>query len=116
MYLCKKMKDLSYKVWDGYNQQIRTDSSTTGTITRNVGADLKRNGQGIIETKILAPNNFAHKAGDGVATRKRVEKDLVPALQANEGHTQRSYVKEGGDAMNNEGTEIRIRKLTPLEL
>jgi DNA (cytosine-5)-methyltransferase 1 len=36
-------------VWDGYNQEIRKDNETVGTITRNVGADLKRNGQGIIE-------------------------------------------------------------------
>lgn len=36
-------------VYDGFNQQIRADQSTCGTITRNVGADLKRNGQGIIE-------------------------------------------------------------------
>ena len=40
-------------VYDGFNQQIRTDSSTSGTITRNVGADLKRNGQGIIEPVII---------------------------------------------------------------
>ena len=38
-------------VYDGFNQQIKADSSTSGTITRNVGADLKRNGQGIIEPK-----------------------------------------------------------------
>ena len=36
-------------VYDGFNGQVRTDSTTIGTITRNVGADLKRNGQGIIE-------------------------------------------------------------------
>lgn len=36
-------------VWDGFNQQVRADSTVCGTITRNVGADLKRNGQGIIE-------------------------------------------------------------------
>ena len=36
-------------VWDGFNQQVRADSAVCGTITRNVGADLKRNGQGIIE-------------------------------------------------------------------
>lgn len=36
-------------VWDGFNQQVRADSEVCGTITRNVGADLKRNGQGIIE-------------------------------------------------------------------
>ena len=38
-------------VYDGFNGQVRTDSTTIGTITRNVGADLKRNGQGIIEPK-----------------------------------------------------------------
>lgn len=37
-------------VWDGYNQQIRVDSSVVGTLTRNCGSDLKRNGQGIIES------------------------------------------------------------------
>lgn len=38
-------------VWDGYNQQIRADSSCVGTLTRNYGADLKRNGQGIVEER-----------------------------------------------------------------
>lgn len=37
-------------VWDGYNQQVRADSSVVGTLTRQCGADLKRNGQGIIES------------------------------------------------------------------
>lgn len=36
-------------VWDGYNQSIRKDSTTVGTLTRNCGADLKRNGIGIIK-------------------------------------------------------------------
>jgi site-specific DNA-cytosine methylase len=40
-------------IWDGFNQRIRADSQCVGTITQNVGADLKRNGQGIIEPKIL---------------------------------------------------------------
>ena len=35
-------------VWDGYNQSIRKDSTTVGTLTRNCGGDLKRNGIGII--------------------------------------------------------------------
>lgn len=34
---------------DGFNQSIRADQTCFGTITRNAGADLKRNGQGIIE-------------------------------------------------------------------
>lgn len=36
-------------VWDGFNQQIRADSTVVGTLTKNCGQDLKRNGQGIIE-------------------------------------------------------------------
>lgn len=36
------------EVWDGFNQRVRADSSTVGTLTHNCGADLKRNGQGII--------------------------------------------------------------------
>ena len=35
-------------VWDGFNQRVRADSSVIGTLTQNCGADLKRNGQGII--------------------------------------------------------------------
>jgi DNA (cytosine-5)-methyltransferase 1 len=38
-------------VWDGFNQRVKEDQSCVGTITQNVGADLKRNGQGIIEGK-----------------------------------------------------------------
>ena len=36
-------------VWDGLNQRIRAEQSCVGTLTQNCGADLKRNGQGIIE-------------------------------------------------------------------
>lgn len=45
------------------------------------------------EPKILAPNNWGHKAGDGTATRERKETGIVPALQANAGQTQQSYLK-----------------------
>lgn len=34
---------------DGFDQSIRADQTCFGTITRNAGADLKRNGQGVIE-------------------------------------------------------------------
>lgn len=37
------------QVYDGFNQQVRAAQSTVGALTRNVGADLKRNGQGIVE-------------------------------------------------------------------
>lgn len=39
-------------VWDGYNQRVRVDGETCGALTRNCGADLKRNGQGIIENTL----------------------------------------------------------------
>ena len=41
--------ETEYVIYDGFNQEIRADKNTVGTITRNIGADLKRNGQGIIE-------------------------------------------------------------------
>lgn len=45
------------------------------------------------DVKVLAPNNWSHKAGDGTATRERTVKDIVPALQATPGQTQQSYLK-----------------------
>jgi site-specific DNA-cytosine methylase len=38
-------------VYDGFNQKVREDSGVIVPITRNVGADLKRNGQGVIESQ-----------------------------------------------------------------
>ena len=45
------------------------------------------------DVKVLAPNNWGHKAGDGTITRERTEKEIVPALQASAGQTQPSYLK-----------------------
>jgi len=42
---------------------------------------------------MLTPNNWGHKAGDGIATRKRSESNICPALQAHPGTSQQSYVK-----------------------
>lgn len=42
-------------VWDGFNQQIRADSTVVGTLTKNCGQDLKRNGRGIIEPTVINP-------------------------------------------------------------
>jgi DNA (cytosine-5)-methyltransferase 1 len=39
-------------VWDGFNQRVRADSTVVGTLTQNCGADLKRNGQCIIEPSL----------------------------------------------------------------
>lgn len=43
---------------------------------------------------LLTPNNFAHKAGDGVKTRKREIRYIHPAIQANTGTTQCTYLLE----------------------
>lgn len=45
------------------------------------------------DVTVLAPNNWKHKAGDGTVTRERIEKEIVPALQATPGQTQQSYLK-----------------------
>ena len=55
------------------------------------------------DVKVLAPNNWGHKAGDGTITRERTEKEIVPALQASAGQTQQSYLKV--KEANKEGDE-----------
>ena len=42
----------------------------------------------------IVPNNFQHKAGDGLSTRKHHCKDIHPSLQASPGSTQATYVLE----------------------
>lgn len=44
-------------------------------------------------TNFLAPNNYSHKAGDGLKTRKRYETEIHPALQAQPGSTQATYLE-----------------------
>lgn len=83
-------------IWDGYNQKIRKDSTNDGTLTQNCGADLKRNGQGIITIGNYSPSG--HDASrivsvDGVA----------PTVKENHGTVTETV------------HYLRIRKLTPLE-
>ena len=40
----------------------------------------------------ITPNNFQHKAGDGVKTRKHNVAYIHPSLQANCGATQMTYL------------------------
>ena len=42
----------------------------------------------------IVPDNFKHKAGDGLSTRKHHLKWIHPALQACPGSTQATYVLE----------------------
>ena len=42
----------------------------------------------------LTPNNWSHKAGDGLKTRKREVRFIHPALQAHVGSTQLTLLLE----------------------
>lgn len=84
-------------VVDGFNQSIRADQTCFGTITRNVGADLKRNGQGLIEIEPLAfdeQNGYIRQDG------------TVGTLT-----TYGSSPKHNNRIIEN----LRIRKITPKE-
>ena len=61
-------------VWGGFNQRVRQDSTTVGCITRNVGSDLKRSGQGIIEPVII--EDFYKNRGN------RIYEDASPCIRA----------------------------------
>lgn len=54
---------------------------------------------------LLTPNNFAHKAGDGVKTRKREIRFIHPALQATPGATQCTYLLECWACENGENMD-----------
>ena len=84
-------------VVDGFNQSIRADQTCFGTITRNVGADLKRNGQGLIEIEPLAldeQNGYIRQDG-----------------------TVGTLTTDGSSPNHNNRIieNLRIRKLTPKE-
>lgn len=57
---------------DGFNQSTRADQTCFGTITRNAGADLKRNGQGVIE--IVSRPHGSNKGGV-------VKSDIFPTVR-----------------------------------
>lgn len=48
----------------------------------------------------IVPCNFAHKAGDGLSTRHHLLKNIHPALQANCGATQATYILEIEDGLD----------------
>ena len=117
-------------VWDGFNQRVRAESECVGTITQNVGADLKRNGTGIIEPlekyelsdKMKAYINSyddKYKVGDGNLV---VNRDVACSKTTREGSTRADasdYISnEFGANENIAGKDVvpyRIRKLTPKE-
>ena len=70
-------------VWDGYNQRIRAEQGVVGTLTTNCGADLKRNGQGIIEPQINVVGNYSPSGHD--ASRIVDANGLAPTVKENHG-------------------------------
>jgi DNA (cytosine-5)-methyltransferase 1 len=117
-------------VWDGFNQRVRAESECVGTITQKVGADLKRNGQGIIEPleryelsdkmkAYINSYNDKYKVGDGNLV---VNRDVACSKTTREGCTRADtsdYISnEFGANENIAGKDVvpyHIRKLTPKE-
>lgn len=97
----KVMEDIDGKTI-GYNATLNDEGGMTDTALTLTTRDYKslRNQMMTVATmceiqnsNLLAPNNFSHKAGDGMATRKRRETDIHPALQAQPGSTQTTYLE-----------------------
>lgn len=95
-------------VWDGYNQQIRADSSIVGTLTRNCGSDLKRNGQGIIEPKLVG--GIGEKKSNG-GTQYYQQDRVYDSREIAMCHP--ANLPTG--SYNYQLPNYRIRKLTPKE-
>lgn len=89
-------------VYDGYNQSIRKDSTTVGTLTRNCGADLKRNGQGIIENC-----DVLFQYGHGYLPPGEINSDVFPTVRESNTARYNNAILQNGD--------VRVRKLTPKE-
>lgn len=86
--------------YDGFNQNVRKDSSTVGTITSNVGKDLKRNGQGIVEpTKQFCRSHGFNKGGVS-------ESEVFPTVRRSSSEFANNGIIE---------SSVRVRKLTPKE-
>lgn len=89
-------------VWDGFNQSIRKDSSCIGTLTRNCGADLKRNGQGIIENGLRL-----FQYGHGYLPAGEINSEIYPTVREANTARYNNAILQSGD--------VRVRKLTPKE-
>jgi DNA (cytosine-5)-methyltransferase 1 len=90
---------------------MKADAEEARTVRCGGHGDLGRHSWDEIEVEeptMLTPDNWKHKAGEGMATRGRHESAICSALQSQAGHTQRPYVKENAG-------QVRIRKLTPRE-
>ena len=95
----QKMKNTTILAVDGFNQSIRADQTCFGTLTRNAGADLKRNGQGVIE---IVDEPLALDEQNGYVGQDGIVGTLT---------TDGSSPKHNNRVVDN----YRIRKLTPKE-
>ena len=118
-------------IWDGFSiTRMRQDSECVGTITQNVGADLKCNGQGVIEPmdkydlsekmkRYINSYDEKYKVSDGNLI---VNREIAVAKTTREGSTRADasdYISaDMEDNKNIAGMDcvpFRIRKLTPKE-
>ncbi len=124
------LKEVEPLVYDGFNRQERADQTTVGCLTRNVGADLKRNGQGIIEPlteyelsnkmkKYINSYDDKYKVSDNNLV---VNKVVAGAVTTREGSTRAdasSYISkdfpENTNIAGKDMTLFRVRKLTERE-
>ena len=97
-------------VWDGFNQRVRADQSTVGTLTQNCGADLKRNGQGIIEIAQMKSYENKNFLVGGMQKNQAVKTDGICTTLTSSMGSGGGYVP-----MHNYTENLRIRKLTPKE-
>jgi DNA (cytosine-5)-methyltransferase 1 len=91
-------------VWDGYNQRIRVEQGVVGTLTTNCGADLKRNGQGIIEPQVIG--GIGEKKSNGGRQWYLQDRIYDNNLATSVTTAFNPYYK---------AENLRIRKLTPKE-
>lgn len=94
---------VEHMVWDGFNQSIRKDNSCVSTLTRNCGADLKRNGQGIIENCDVRLFQYGH----GYLPPGEINSNVFPTVRESNTARYNNAILQNGD--------VRVRKLTPKE-
>lgn len=99
--MCGKKTEKEILAVDGFNQSIRADQTCFGTLTRNASADLKMNGQGVIE---IVSRPHGYNKGN------IVKSDTYPTVR-------KSSTMDGNTGVieHKNSKILRIRKLTPKE-
>lgn len=134
------VKEPDVIIYDDYNQTVRNDQSTIGTLTTNCGAAAPRNGWKIIESKTdIDTNNQASsektKTLKNQLCNKLVEENIVKGgeivnhsyTNSNQRDTLEKYIESDNGIIPTMTTrpdtfgyvtpspDVRIRKLTPTE-